>query len=318
MATQSTNEKLSGLYDQLQFGKHMAPGRKTKGPLTGNKANNLRKTLSAIAKRRPEVMVKISGGGKGMTHVKNHINYISRRGEIEIEDQDGNKLSGKDDIKQLLKEWQTSGSYIPDESTRKEAFNLVLSMPKGTPPEGVLSAVRDFAKKEFVNNDYVMALHTYETDPDPNPSPNPHVHLAVKARGYDGKRLNPRKTDLRRWREEFAEQLRSNGIDAAATSRSQRFKRDKGLKQSIHHMLERGEKPKTQGSTATKAQIEKAKLTELEVSQSYREIIKTLAASDEQDKKLAGELSRTLFGAGLVKVLEQGRVEQRGEGREAR
>ena len=46
---------------------------------------------------------------------------------------------------------------------------------------------------------------------------NPHVHLTVKAESKHGKRLNPRKADLRRWREVFAEQLRERGIDAEAT-----------------------------------------------------------------------------------------------------
>ena len=33
----------------------------------------------------------------------------------------------------------------------------------------------------------------------------------------DGVRLNPRKTDLRHWRETFAEKLREQSIDANAT-----------------------------------------------------------------------------------------------------
>ena len=44
-----------------------------------------------------------------------------------------------------------------------------------------------------------------------------HVHLTVKAESKHGKRLNPRKPDLRRWREVFAEQLRERGIDAEAS-----------------------------------------------------------------------------------------------------
>lgn len=46
-----------------------------------------------------------------------------------------------------------------------------------------------------------MVLHTFETDPDPHPSPHPHVHFTVKAADLDGVRLNPRKADLRRWRD---------------------------------------------------------------------------------------------------------------------
>jgi len=54
-----------------------------------------------------------------------------------------------------------------------------------------------------------MVLHDHQA--------HPHVHLTVKAESKHGKRLNPRKADLRRWREVFAEQLRERGIDAEAS-----------------------------------------------------------------------------------------------------
>ncbi|MEP7100571.1 MAG: hypothetical protein ABI781_08680 [Burkholderiales bacterium] len=53
-------------------------------------------------------------------------------------------------------------------------------------------------------------MHTHQS--------NPHVHLSLRAEGRDGKRLNPRKEDLRRWRETFAERLRGWGIEAEASS----------------------------------------------------------------------------------------------------
>ena len=79
----------------------------------------------------------------------------------------------------------------------------MLSMPRGTDPESVRFAAREFAKIEFADHRYVMVLHDHQA--------NPHVHLAVKAESKHGKRLNPRKADLRRWREVFAEQLQSAG-----------------------------------------------------------------------------------------------------------
>jgi hypothetical protein len=48
------------------------------------------------------------------------------------------------------------------------------------------------------------------------------VHLSVKAEAIDGKRLNPRKTDLHRWRETFAEKLRELGVEAEATRQASR------------------------------------------------------------------------------------------------
>ena len=85
----------------------------------------------------------------------------------------------------------------------------MLSMPRGTDPQAVLFAAREFAKIEFADHRYVMVLHVDQA--------HPHVHLTVKAESKHGKRLNPRKADLHRWREVFAEQLQERGIDAEAT-----------------------------------------------------------------------------------------------------
>jgi hypothetical protein len=46
------------------------------------------------------------------------------------------------------------------------------------------------------------------------------VHIDVRAEGRDGKRLNPRKEDLHRWRVIFAERLRDWGIEAEASSQA--------------------------------------------------------------------------------------------------
>ena len=54
-----------------------------------------------------------------------------------------------------------------------------------------------------------MVLHEHQA--------NPHVHLSVRAESRHGKRLNPRKADLHRWRETFAEKLRDFGVRADAT-----------------------------------------------------------------------------------------------------
>jgi hypothetical protein len=80
----------------------------------------------------------------------------------------------------------------------------MLSMPRGTDPLTVLHAAREFAKIEFANHRYVMVLHEHQA--------NPHVHLSVKAESKHGRRLNPRKADLQRWREIFGERLRERGV----------------------------------------------------------------------------------------------------------
>ena len=89
----------------------------------------------------------------------------------------------------------------------------MLSMPRGTDPLTVQWAAREFARVEFADHRYVMVLHDHQA--------NPHVHLSVRAESKHGKRLNPRKADLQRWRETFAESCAS----AASTPKPRRRSR---------------------------------------------------------------------------------------------
>ena len=109
------------------------------------------------------------------------------------------KLEGCEAVAEVAEQWRYAGTLIPQQSERREAFNIVLSMPRGTDPQFVLRAARDFAKAELADHRYVMVLHEHQA--------NPHVHLSVRAESRHGKRLNPRKADLHRWRETFAEKL---------------------------------------------------------------------------------------------------------------
>jgi len=85
-------------------------------------------------------------------------------------------------------------------------------------------------------------LHTDE--------PHPHVHLVVKAVGEQGVRLNIKKATLRRWRSEFARNLRLLGIEANATERAVRGETRKAKKDGIYRATERGD------STYQRAQAE--------------------------------------------------------------
>ncbi|NVM77475.1 hypothetical protein FHW83_003293 [Duganella sp. SG902] len=200
----------------------------------------VRERLSHIVRRTPQVLVRISGGGRGMGGIRAHLNYIARHGQLPLEDQDGDRHLGRDDLTWLGYSWQHGGVPIPEVAEWREAVNIVLSMPEGTDTVALQRAARAFAAAEFAGYQYAMALHTPDSDPSRSASPHPHVHLCVKKAGADGRRLNPRKQDLRRWREDFAERLREHGIDAAASRRLERFQPIKGEQQYVRHMRARG------------------------------------------------------------------------------
>lgn len=186
------------------------------GEALRRRADAVRDGLAAIAARRaPQVMVKVTGGGRGIKAIAAHFRYISKNGRLEIEDENGTTLRGKDAVRELTDDWRFAGSLIEDVGQRREAFNLILSMPRGSAdPSIVLRAAREFARTEFGDHKYVMVLHDHQA--------NPHVHLSVRAESKSGRRLNPRKADLHRWREIFADKLHGWGIDADATRRATR------------------------------------------------------------------------------------------------
>ena len=178
------------------------------------RAAAIRRRIEATVRRAPQVMVKVTGGGRGMGAIRAHFRYISKNGRLDIEDDRAVVEQGKDAVREIERQWQFGGAYIGEEGHRREAFNVMLSMPRGTDPLIVQKAAREFAKIEFVDHRYVMVLHDHQA--------NPHVHLSVKAESKHGKRLNPRKADLHRWRETFAERLREWGIDAEASRQASR------------------------------------------------------------------------------------------------
>jgi len=162
-------------------------------------------------------MVKVTGGGRSMKAIAAHFRYVSKNGRLEIEDERGDTMQGREALHELGDDWRFGGSLIEDIAglgQRREAFNIMLSMPHGTDPLAVLRAARAFAQIELADHKYVLVLHDHQA--------NPHVHLSVRAESKHGKRLNPRKADLHRWRETFAEKLRDWGVDAEATRQATR------------------------------------------------------------------------------------------------
>lgn len=186
------------------------------------KAGSGAANLSAAALKHPEVMVKIpkrfSANSKGMAGVRNHLDHVSRNGDIVLENQGGEKLKGKKAVNGLTDDWAKLG--IPENSKHKEALNIILSMPKGTDPKAVLNAARNFAAEQFAQHQYAFGLH-HEAHRPGEPE-HPHVHLCVLMRDQYGQRLNPRKNDLFEWRVRFAEKLREEGVQCAATRRQHR------------------------------------------------------------------------------------------------
>ena len=171
-----------------------------------------------------------------------HLDYIGRNGKLELETDDGERLSGRSG-KALLDDWDLDIDDVRRQATLaatkgrkppKLVHKLMFSMPPGTPPDKVLGAVRNFAREEFWGQHrYAFALHTDE--------PHPHVHLVLKAVSEQGVRLNIKKATLRHWRSEFARNLRLLGVEANATERAVRGETKKAKKDGIYRASLRGD-----------------------------------------------------------------------------
>lgn len=109
------------------------------------KAPVIRGRIAATDRRAPQVMVKVTGGGRGMAAIAAHFRYISKNGRLPVEDDRGVVRGGKESLKDLVDQWRYGGALIPEEGHRREAFNIMLSMPHGTDARIVQSAAREFA-----------------------------------------------------------------------------------------------------------------------------------------------------------------------------
>lgn len=236
--------------------------------------------IRAAARKAPEVMVKISGAGKGMRQVRAHLDYISRNGELTLQNESGEVIEGKAAVHDLATEWRYGLYGMPEAGRRRETLNIVLSMPEGTDREGVRRAAEEFGRREFgENHPYVFVAHEDE--------PHPHVHLCVKVLGSDGTRLNPRKADLQLWREQFAATLREHGIAACATPRMARGTRRKTITQSAHH---KGAAQVASGQVRPVYPSEKAQV------QAYAAVAKQLAAVGGEGAELAVDITKIVRG----------------------
>lgn len=224
-------------FDLLSYARR-GPGRRD------NLSQGEIQQVARTVRRTPEVMVKVlPKAATSLTAVRKHLAYIGRRGELDLETDDEERLRGTRVGKDLVGDWDLD----LDEYRRKSdltgtrgreparlVHKVIFSMPAGTPPEKVLMAVKNFAREEFaLKHRYVMVLHTDE--------PHPHVHVVLKAVSERGQRLHIRRATLREWRSEFARHLGELGVAANATPRCVRGETGLRKPDGIYRASLRGE-----------------------------------------------------------------------------
>ncbi len=273
-------------------------------PSKGGRGGQARARLARVVQKAPEVMVKITGRTKDGEHLAAHLEYISRKGELDLEQADGALIHGRGAVRELADDWSEVGE---GDSRRRANSNMsvsiVLSMPVGTDPDRMKDAVRSFARAEFGDTfPFVFAFHQDAK------GEQPHIHLSVRALGVNGERLNPRKADLADWRERFARELRGRGIQAEATPRRARGITQKPERTAIRKARERFERtgqnePRVLREARREAEAlarggakpqpwdEQMRRRQAQVRATYQAAAKVLAASaDPRDQALAKDV----------------------------
>lgn len=283
----------------LNIASYARGGPRAADRLTPSQIEHIRLTVN----RTPEAVVKVLlRRSNDLIAVGKHIDYIGRRGNLELEGDDGERLQGRVGAA-LLEDWdldiddvrrQGSLAAASKRNPPKIVHKLMFSMPPGTPPQKVLSAVRNFAREEFYGQHrYAIVLHTDE--------PHPHVHLVLKAVSEEGVRLNIKKATLRHWRSQFARHLRGLGVAANATERAVRGESRSAPKDGIYRATLRSDSTylRAMAEVAAKGMIvgggartEAGKRTLLETREAVRlgwqSVANNLVAYG--DRKLAAEV----------------------------
>lgn len=139
------------LFDVVSLGPQ---ARETGGRLSAAQVEQIRRTVH----RAPEAVVKVlPRASNDLKAVGNHLNYISRNGEVELETDDGERVRSAN-AESLIEDWDLDIDDVRRQSALgatngrnppKLVHKLMFSMPPGTPPGKVLGAVRNFAREEF-------------------------------------------------------------------------------------------------------------------------------------------------------------------------
>lgn len=152
-------------------------------------------------RKNTEVVVKITSGSKNSQALSKHLDYISRKGNVELITSDFDRYVGEDEILEVKRIFKNEGAPIPlykeGAKEKRHTINMVFSMKEHstTPKEKLQQATITTLKRVYPNNFFTIAFHA-DTD-------NPHCHICLKVADKNGKRINPKKADLANLRAEF-------------------------------------------------------------------------------------------------------------------
>ena len=103
-------------------------------------------------------MVKITGRSRGVVHLKQHLDYITRNGRLQAELQDSSKIETRADLRALHDDWLAAnilGEHGGPRPGAAHSVGIILSMPEGAPPDRVHDAARTWARTTLRDHDWL-------------------------------------------------------------------------------------------------------------------------------------------------------------------
>jgi hypothetical protein len=177
-----------------------------------------------------QAIVKVRSFPHGIKGVGKAMSYISRKGTLPLEKDNGELVKGLEEQRELVRDWAVDFDKREDS---RDGAHIIFSMPPGSDPEALRKAVRTTGARAFPDNEWVFAIHQ-----DKN---HPHAHMVLKMRGREQElKLDPRKADLHRLREIFAQAAREQGVELAASSRAARGIGRKAMRQVVYQLRQKG------------------------------------------------------------------------------
>ena len=248
----------------------------------------------------PEAIVKIVSYGSGKDAANRQLDYISRRGALEVEMSDGTSLYGKEDIRDLVEDW--SADFHSRKGRARHTIHLVVSAPQYSDRKAVMEAGRGFAIETFGDNHPFAIVRHDDED-------HPHVHIVARMRGEDGCQFCIEPGGFHDLRERFARNCRERGIEMNATPRQLRGA-SRSEPQSLYQMRRRGRTPDIDRRAAAFIQAETKPTTVMKFAKvarserlreeagEHRRLAEAFDAviplADQRDQEVFGQQARLL------------------------
>lgn len=202
--------------------------------------------------KNTEVVIKLTSNSKNFKSICNHIDYITRNGELDffvpVDEYTREHISYRNSLDRgelveaefsknahhEIKTMFVDCKNKKNDKEQRETFNLMFSMKDylgvdrfSFDPQIVRQAAIKTIETMYPNNFFVAALHTDTS--------NPHCHICLKAKNSKtNKYIDIRKNDFIKMRKIFADELKLRGVEATATYKKDRYNKNYEISRSSY------------------------------------------------------------------------------------